>query len=92
MRRLRAGDIAGVLVEATGEKPVSLRATHMVCTCTAGAMPGRIRRDLPAILDGNGRLLDQHVAVANASGLPPKIVCGFVEAAVNRCWLLISAK
>jgi len=48
-------------------------------------MPGSIRPAPIAILAGtNGTLLANLLAVATALGLPAKVVCGFVDATVNR--------
>jgi SagB-type dehydrogenase family enzyme len=86
LRRLRAGDYRSVLVEATGGEPAIAHAPlAIVCTCTywrnAWKYQARTYRHFGW---DNGTLLANLLAVATALGLPAKIVCGFVDATVNR--------
>src|SRR3981189_3612536 len=86
LRRLRAGDYRSVLVEATGGEPAIAHAPlTIVCTCTywrnAWKYQARTYRHFGW---DNGTLLANLLAVATALGLPPKAVCGFVDATVNR--------
>src|ERR1700675_3233735 len=86
LRRLRAGDYRSVLVEATGGEPAIAHAPlTMVCTCTywrnAWKYQARTYRHFGW---DNGTLLANMLAVSAASGLPAKIVLGFVDADVNR--------
>ena len=86
LRRLRAGDYRSVLVEATGGEPAIAHAPlTMVCTCTywrnAWKYQARTYRHFGW---DNGTLLANLLAVATALGLPAKVVCGFVDATVNR--------
>src|SRR6202795_3946327 len=86
LRRLRAGDYRGVLAQATGENPAILNApVAIVCTCTywrnAWKYQARTYRHFGW---DNGTLLANLLAVATALGLPAKVVCGFVDATVNR--------
>ena len=86
LRQLRAGDYRSVLVEATGGEPAIAHAPlTIVCTCTywrnAWKYQARTYRHFGW---DNGTLLANLLAVATASGLPAKVVCGFVDATVNR--------
>jgi SagB-type dehydrogenase family enzyme len=86
LRRLRAGDYRSVLVEATGGEPAIARAPlTIVCTCTywrnAWKYQARTYRHFGW---DNGTMLANLLAVATALGLPSKVVCGFVDATVNR--------
>jgi len=86
LRRLRAGDYRSVLVEATGGEPAIAHAPLIiVCTCTywrnAWKYQARTYRHFGW---DNGTILANLLAVATAVGLPAKVVCGFVDATVNR--------
>ena len=86
LRRLRAGDYRSVLVDATGGEPAIVHAPlTIVCTCTywrnAWKYQARTYRHFGW---DNGTLLANLLAVATALGLPAKVVCGFVDATVNR--------
>ncbi len=86
LRRLRAGDYRRVLLEATGGEPAIAHAPlTIVCTCTywrnAWKYQARTYRHFGW---DNGTLLANLLAVAAALGLPARVVCGFVDADVNR--------
>jgi len=86
LRRLRAGDYRRVLLEATGGEPAIAHAPlTIVCTCTywrnAWKYQARTYRHFGW---DNGTLLANLLAVATALGLPARVVCGFVDAQVNR--------
>jgi SagB-type dehydrogenase family enzyme len=86
LRRLRAGDYRSVLVEATGGEPAIAHAPlTVVCTCTywrnAWKYQARTYRHFGW---DNGTLIANLLAVATSLGLPAKVVCGFVDATVNR--------
>src|SRR6202790_2251209 len=86
LRRLRAGDYRSVLLEATGGEPAIAHAPlTIVCTCTywrnAWKYQARTYRHFGW---DNGTLLANLLAVATALGLPARVVCGFVDAQVNR--------
>jgi SagB-type dehydrogenase family enzyme len=86
LRRLRAGDYRRVLVEATGGEPAIAHAPLIIaCTCTywrnAWKYQARTYRHFGW---DNGTLLANLLAVGTALGLPAKVVCGFVDANVNR--------
>jgi SagB-type dehydrogenase family enzyme len=86
LRRLRAGDYRSVLCEAAGNETAIIRAPlSMICTCTywrnAWKYQARTYRHFGW---DNGTLLANLLAVATALGMPAKIICGFVDADVNR--------
>ena len=86
LRLLRAGDFRNVLVDATGGEPAIANAPlTIVCTGTywrnAWKYQARTYRHFGW---DNGTLLANLLAVATAQGLPAKVVCGFVDATVNR--------
>src|SRR5882724_10735872 len=86
LRRLRAGDYRRLLVAATGgEAAVAHTPLTIICTCTywrnAWKYQARTYRHFGW---DNGTLLANLLAVATALGLPAKVVCGFVDASVNR--------
>src|SRR6266852_2911873 len=86
LRRLRAGDFRRVLLEAAGgELSIAHAPLTLVCTCTywrnAWKYQARTYRHFGW---DNGTLLANLLAVATALGLPAKVVCGFVDATVNR--------
>ena len=86
LRRLRAGDYRGVLSESTGGEPAIIHAPlTIICTCTywrnAWKYQARTYRHFGW---DNGTLLANLLAVATVLGLPAKVICGFVDADVNR--------
>jgi SagB-type dehydrogenase family enzyme len=86
LRQLRAGDYRRALLEATGGEPAIAHAPlTIICTCTywrnAWKYQARTYRHFGW---DNGTLLANLLAVATALGLPARVVCGFVDASVNR--------
>jgi len=86
LRRLRAGDYRRMLLEATGGEPAVAHAPlTIISTCTywrnAWKYQARTYRHFGW---DNGTLLANLLAVATALGLPARLVCGFVDASVNR--------
>jgi SagB-type dehydrogenase family enzyme len=86
LRQLRAGDYRSILVEAAGGDPaIAHSPLTIVCTGTywrnAWKYQARTYRHFGW---DNGTLLANLLAVATAQGLPAKVVCGFVDATVNR--------
>jgi SagB-type dehydrogenase family enzyme len=86
LRRLRTGDYRSVLSQATGSETAIIRAPlTIICTCTywrnAWKYQARTYRHFGW---DNGTLLANMMAVATALGMPAKMICGFVDADVNR--------
>ena len=86
LRKLRAGDYRSVLRDATGAETALTHApVTILCTCTywrnAWKYQARTYRHFGW---DNGTLLANLLAVATALGMPAKVVCGFVDAEVNR--------
>src|SRR6202011_2171931 len=86
LRKLRAGDYRSGLRDATGgETAVAHAPVTIVCACTywrnAWKYQARTYRHFGW---DNGTLLANLLAVATALGLPARVVCGFVDADVNR--------
>src|SRR6266513_3054765 len=86
LRRLRDGDYRSVLSEATGRETTIVHAPlTIICTCTywrnAWKYQARTYRHFGW---DNGTLLANLLAVATALGMPARVVCGFVDASVNR--------
>jgi len=85
LRKLRVGDYRGVLLKATGGEPAIAHAPlTIVCTCTYWRNAWKYQdRTYRHFGWDNGTLLANLLAVGTALGLPAKVVCGFVDAAVN---------
>jgi SagB-type dehydrogenase family enzyme len=86
LRLLRAGDFRGSLAQAAAMEPAVAHApSTVICTGTywrnAWKYQARTYRHFGW---DNGTLLANMLAVSAASGLPAKIVLGFVDAEVNR--------
>src|SRR6266704_1205444 len=86
LRRLRAGDYRRMLLEATGGEPAVAHAPlPIICTCTywrnAWKYQARTYRHFGW---DNGTLLANLLAGATALGMPAKLICGFLDADVNR--------
>ena len=86
LRLLRKGDFRGNLAQATAMEPAVAHApATIICTGTywrnAWKYQARTYRHFGW---DNGTLLANMLAVSAASGLPAKIVLGFVDADVNR--------
>jgi SagB-type dehydrogenase family enzyme len=86
LRRLRAGDFRGVLARATaGEPAVSHAPLVIICTGTywrnAWKYQARTYRHFGW---DNGTILANLLALCTAWQLPAQLVCGFLDAEVNR--------
>jgi SagB-type dehydrogenase family enzyme len=86
LRRLRTGDYRSALSEATASETAVIHApVTIICTCTywrnAWKYQARTYRHFGW---DNGTLLANLLAVATALGIPAKVICGFVDADVNR--------
>src|SRR3984893_14229071 len=86
LRRLRARDYRSVLIEATAAEPAIAHAPlTIVCTCTYWRNAWKYQdRTYRHFGWDNGTLLANLLAVGTALGLPAKVICGFVDASVNR--------
>src|SRR5882724_7560147 len=86
LRKLRAGDYRGVLVEATGGEPTVAHAPlSIICTCTYWRNAWKYQdRTYRHFGWDNGTLLANLLAVGTALGLPAKVLCGFIDDTVNR--------
>jgi len=86
LRRLRAGDYRSILVRATGAEPsVSHASLTVLCTATywrnAWKYQARTYRHFGW---DNGTILANLLAMCAALLLPARVVCGFVDAEINR--------
>ena len=86
LRKLRAGDYRQLLLEATdGELATAHAPLSIICTCTywrnAWKYQARTYRHFGW---DNGTLLANLLAVGTALGLQTRVLCGFVDANVNR--------
>src|SRR5260370_25286283 len=86
LRRLRAGDYRGVLLDATGGEPAVAHAPlTIVCTCTYWRNAWKYRaRTYRHFGWDNGTLVANLLAVATSLGLLARGVCAFVDDDVNR--------
>jgi len=86
LRRLRAGDYRRFLLEATGgESAIAHAPLAIICTCTYWRNAWKYQdRTYRHFGWDNGTLLANLLAVGTALGLPARVVCGFVDASVNR--------
>src|SRR5712692_5030594 len=86
LRRLRAGDYRRVLIEATGgESAIAHAPLTIICTCTYWRNAWKYQtRTYRHFGWDDGTLLANLLAAATALALPAKVVCGFVDADVNR--------
>jgi SagB-type dehydrogenase family enzyme len=86
LRKLRAGDYRRVLIDATSnESAVAHAPLTIVCTATYWRNAWKYQdRTYRHFGWDNGTLLANLLAVASALGLPARVVCGFVDASVNR--------
>ena len=86
LRKLRAGDYRAVLRDATGgEGAIAHAPVTIVCTCTYWRNAWKYQaRTFRHFGWDNGTLLANLLAVATALGMPAKVICGFVDAEINR--------
>ena len=85
LRRLRAGDYRGVLVDATAaESSVAAAPATVICTSTfwRNAWKYQARAYRHCFWD-SGTILANLLAVAAADGVPARVVLGFVDGMVN---------
>jgi SagB-type dehydrogenase family enzyme len=86
LRRLRKGDYRRTVLEATaGEPAIAHAPLTVVCTCTYWRNAWKYQdRTYRHFGWDTGTLLANLLAVATALGLPARVVCGFLDASVNR--------
>src|SRR5882724_10999517 len=86
LRRLRAGDFRSTLIGATAAEPAVAHAPlTIVCTATYWRNAWKYQdRTYRHFGWDNGTLLANLLAVGTALGMPAKLLCGFVDANVNR--------
>ncbi len=86
LRKLRAGDYRRVLLEATGSEPAIAHAPlTIICTGIYWRNAWKYRsRTYRHFGWDNGTLLANLLAISTALGLPARVVCGFLDAKVNR--------
>jgi len=85
LRRLRAGDHRGALIEATAAESATAAApAAIVCTSTfwRNAWKYQARAYRHCFWD-NGTILANLLSMSAAEGVPARLVLGFVDAAVN---------
>jgi len=86
LRRLRSGDFREELVKATAAEPAVAQApVILACSSTfwRNAWKYQARTYRHCFWD-SGTILANLLAVAAGHGLPARVVCGFVDAQVNR--------
>ena len=86
LRRLRAGDFRRVLAEATaGESSIARSPVIVICTGTYWRNAWKYQaRSYRHFGWDNGTILANLLAMSAALELPAKVICGFVDAEVNR--------
>jgi len=85
LRRLRAGDYRGLLVQATGAEPaLAMAPAAIVCTSTfwRNAWKYQARAYRHCFWDA-GTILANLLAAAAGMGMPSRVVLGFADAPVN---------
>ena len=86
LRRLRAGDYRGVLVEASGDEPAVSAAPAVIVTTSVywrNSWKSQARAYRHAYWD-SGTILANLLAVGAANQVPLKVVTAFVDRTVNR--------
>jgi SagB-type dehydrogenase family enzyme len=85
LRRLRAGDVRAVLAEAAAEPALAARAATVVLTAIYWRNTWKYQaRGWRHLYWDSGTLLANLTATANALGLAPWLLTGFVDDAVDR--------
>ncbi len=85
LRRLREGDVRGTLASACADDSLARRACTLVFTAIYWRNTWKYQaRGYRHLFWDSGTMLANGLAVANALGLGPRLVIGFVDAAVNR--------
>jgi SagB-type dehydrogenase family enzyme len=85
LRRLRAGDVRGSLALAAAEPSLARRACTLVLTAIYWRNTWKYQaRGYRHLFWDSGTMLANALAVSHALGLAPRLLTGFVDAAVNR--------
>jgi len=85
LRRLREGDVRGALAEAAVDATIAGRAATLALTAIYWRNTWKYQaRGFRHLFWDSGTMLANALAAANALGLAPRLVTGFVDAAVNR--------
>jgi SagB-type dehydrogenase family enzyme len=85
LRRLRAGDVRAALAEAATEPAVGERAATVVLSAIYWRNTWKYQaRGWRHLYWDSGTMLANLTAMANALGLAPRLLTGFVDDAVNR--------
>ena len=84
LRRLREGDVRGVLAEAVAEPALARRAVTLVLSAIYWRNTWKYQaRGYRHLFWDSGTMLANALAVGDALGLAPRVYTGFVDAAVN---------
>jgi SagB-type dehydrogenase family enzyme len=84
LRRLREGDVRGALAEAAAEPAVGRRAATLVPSAIYWRNTWKYQaRGYRHFFWDSGTMLANALAVGDALGLAPRVLTGFVDAAVN---------
>ena len=85
LRRLREGDVRGALAEAAAEPALARRAATLVLTAIYWRNTWKYQaRGYRHLFWDSGTMLANTLAVADALGLGPRVLTGFVDAEVNQ--------
>jgi len=84
LRRLREGDVRGALAEAAADAALARRAATLVLTAIYWRNTWKYQaRGYRHLFWDSGTMLANTLAVGDALGLAPRVLTGFVDAAVN---------
>jgi SagB-type dehydrogenase family enzyme len=84
LRRLRQGDVRAALAEAAAEPALARRAATLVVSAIYWRNTWKYQaRGYRHLFWDSGTLLANALAVGDALGLAPRVLAGFVDAAVN---------
>lgn len=86
LRKLREGDLRGVIVEATSNEPsISKAPSIIICTSTFWRNSWKYQaRAYRHTFWDNGTILSNLIVASSAYKIPSRIVMGFVDDSVNR--------
>jgi SagB-type dehydrogenase family enzyme len=93
LRRLRSGDVRGVMAEAAAEPALARRAATLVLSGIYWRNTWKYQaRGYRHLFWDSGTMLANALAVGDALGLTPAVVTGFVDETVNRVLGLDAAR